>query len=213
MIPARAGRALGVAAVVLVGAVACSSSSGSSGGDDGSSTPATPAGTSPAAPPSSSAVVASSPSTTSAALPTATTAVGSAPASVTSLPAAPKSTCTDVTVRFIQGGAEPGVEIAALQFTNAGTKRCRLVGYSTVQLMLKGKPVGKPSQPSDDTVTSTRRLAPGATAESLLRDFSSCQAPLSDTVRVTAPGMRTTLTRPGRLRACTLRVGPLRQPD
>ncbi len=57
------------------------------------------------------------------------------------------STCTKVTVRVISGGAAPGTEIAALQFTNAGTRSCALGSFRTVRLLLKGELIGTPSQP------------------------------------------------------------------
>lgn len=205
---ARSLRALVLTVTVLAALTACSSS-------DGSSSPPTSASV---APPVTSAAVPStvpvSPSTPTSAPPTSptakTSAAQSSPANAT---AAPRSTCTTVSVRVIPGGAEPGVEIAALQFTNDGTKKCRLVGFPTAQLVLKGNAIGRPSEPTSETATSGMTLKPGDTAESLLRDFSGCQAPLSDNVRVTVPGSDQTVTRRGRLRACTLRVGPLRQPD
>ena len=60
-----------------------------------------------------------------------------------------------------------------------------------------------------------RTLAPGDTAESLLTDFSTCQAPLSDTVRVSVPARAGRAGAPvvaaARLRACTLRVAARRR--
>ena len=106
-----------------------------------------------------------------------------------------------------------GQEIAALQFTNEGSTPCDLYGYAAVTLMLNGRPLGRPSQPAS-TATSHRMLAPGATAESLLHNYvTNCQAPLSDNVRVVAPGSSQTLVRPMQLRACLLRVDPLGAPD
>jgi hypothetical protein len=46
----------------------------------------------------------------------------------------------------------------------------------------------------------------------MLRDYSTCQAPLSDNARVGVPGESTTVVRPAELRACTLRVGQLGSP-
>jgi hypothetical protein len=106
-----------------------------------------------------------------------------------------------------------GQEIAALQFTNDGSKPCELFGYPTVTLLRQGRPLGKPSLPATSAV-SRRTLAPGGTAESLLRDFvGNCQAPLSDTVRVVAPGSTQSFSRPFVLRACVLRVDRLGAPD
>lgn len=114
---------------------------------------------------------------------------------------------------MIRGSAAAGREFAALQFTNTGSTACVLNGYASVTLSLQGKQIGKPSTAAG-TATSTRRLAPGDTAESKLDDFvMNCQAPLSDTIRVVAPGSDLSAQRPGQLRACVLRVGPLGPPE
>jgi hypothetical protein len=112
----------------------------------------------------------------------------------------------------LRGSAAFGREFAALQFTNTGTGTCRLNGYPTVTLLRGGKRIGSASQPAS-TRASTYLLAPGATAESQLNDYVSCQAPLSDAIRVVVPGSTQTAVRPGQLRACTLRVGPLGAPE
>ena len=113
---------------------------------------------------------------------------------------------------MIRGSAAPGYEFAALQFTNTGSTPCMLTGYPIVTLLRGGAPVGRPSAAAG-TGTSRFILASGATAESRLKDFSSCQAPLSDQIRVVAPGSSLTATRPGQLRACTLRVSALATPE
>jgi hypothetical protein len=114
----------------------------------------------------------------------------------------------------LPGGATFGEQIAGLQFTNAGSATCVLAGYPTVTLLLHGQVIGRQSVPSS-TATSVRRLAPGQVAESLLHDYTqTCQAPLSDSVRVQVPGTNTTVIRPDmQLRACILRVDRLRAPD
>lgn len=138
--------------------------------------------------------------------------------SPTSLPAtsapppAPKSTCRTVGVRVIPGGAAEGTEIAALQFTNDGKHRCLLAGYPSVVLLKHGHRVGTPSQPGGATPGRAVQVKPGQTVQSMLRDYSSCQAPLSDTARVTVPGEAATVDRPIELRACTVRVGQLGPP-
>jgi len=83
-----------------------------------------------------------------------------------------------------------------------------------VTLLRNGNRIGTPSQPASP-VRSTRRLAPGATAESKLNDYvMNCQKPLSDSIHVVAPGSTVSLTRPGIvLRACVLRVGALGAPE
>jgi hypothetical protein len=115
----------------------------------------------------------------------------------------------------LPGGASPGQEIAAVQFTNAGSTACELVGYPTVQLFLHNNPIGTKSQPSTPSAVSSRRLAPGEIAESLVHDYTqTCQAPLSDTVRVIVPGTSHTYLRPGlQMRGCLLRVDKLGAPE
>jgi hypothetical protein len=117
-------------------------------------------------------------------------------------------------VRVIQGGAINGEQIAGLQFTNDGSAPCLLVGYPTITLLLHGQLIGRPSEPAT-SAASRRRLEPGAVAESLLHDYTqTCQAPLSDTIRVTVPGSTQTYLRPGlQLRACVLRVDKLGEPE
>lgn len=116
-------------------------------------------------------------------------------------------------VRVIRGSAATGREFAALQFTNTGRTSCVLNGYASVTLLLHGKQIGKASTPAG-SATSSRRLAPGATAESKLNDYvMNCQASLSDQIRTQVPGSTITAVRPGQLRACTLRVSPLGAPE
>lgn len=125
---------------------------------------------------------------------------------------APRSTCTKITVRVIRGSAAQGVEFAALQFTNAGTSTCRLFGYPSATLRLRGKAIGSAAQPASNA-TSKFTLAPGDTAESRLLDYTNCQASLSDSVRVVVPGSAIHTVRPAQLRACTLRVSKLGAPE
>jgi hypothetical protein len=115
----------------------------------------------------------------------------------------------------LPGGASPGEEIAAVQFTNTGHATCILVGYPTVTLSLRGQQIGLPSQPSTPGVQSLRQLAPGEVAESLVHDYTqTCQAPLSDTVKVVVPGSAQTYLRPQfQLRACVVRVDRLGAPQ
>jgi hypothetical protein len=117
-----------------------------------------------------------------------------------------------VSVRVIPGGAAEGTEIAALQFTNDGKSGCTLVGYPKVVLLKNGSKIGSPSQPGGPLPGRSVPVAPGQTVQSMLRDYSSCQAPLSDTARVTVPGESMRVARPIELRACTLRVGQLGPP-
>ena len=148
------------------------------------------------------------------------TSTPSAPSSTSAAPAPPTSsaptlsTCRSLTIQVLPGGASFGEQIAGLKFINTGTRPCLLVGYPAVTLLRNGKQIGQPAQPAS-TAASIRRLGPGKAAESLLHDYTqTCQAPLSDSVRVRAPGSVQTLVRPGMtLRACVLRVDKLGAPD
>lgn len=116
---------------------------------------------------------------------------------------------------MLLGGAAQGQEIIAVQYTNAGTSPCLLVGYPTVTLLRAGQRIGAPSLPSTPGIPSSRRLTPGDVAESLVHDYTqTCQAPLSDTIQVTVPGTSQLYLRPGlQRRACLLRVDKLSAPE
>jgi hypothetical protein len=201
--PGRLGRALVFGAAVLLTASACTSAgtTGGSGSPSGASTPVTSSDTPTVSTP---APVTSTSTSTPAPTPTKT------PSPTATSPVSP-TTCTNVSVRVIRGGAERGREIAALQYTNDGSASCDIGGFPTVTLLLHGAAIGARSQPSG-RAAKTLTVKPSETVESLLSDYSTCQAPLSDNVRVTVPGKSTAVVRPIQLRACTLRVDPLGPP-
>lgn len=203
MTPGRLGRALVFGAAVLLTASACTSAgtTGGSGSPSGASTPVTSSDTPTVSTP---APVTSTSTSTPAPTPTKT------PSPTATSPVSP-TTCTNVSVRVIRGGAERGREIAALQYTNDGSASCDIGGFPTVTLLLHGAAIGARSQPSG-RAAKTLTVKPSETVESLLSDYSTCQAPLSDNVRVTVPGKSTAVVRPIQLRACTLRVDPLGPP-
>ena len=207
-------RAAALAALVAAVALAGCSSAGPAPGRSGGSSvagPSSTAATTSSAPAPTFAPPTVATSSTVAPSATATTAPP-VPSSAPSTSAGPRSTCASLTIRVIRGSAAQGVEFAALQFVNTGTFRCVLNGYPTASLLRGGSAVGSVSAPAS-TATSRFVLEPGATAESLLRDFSTCQAPLSDQIRVVAPGSSITAVRPAQLRACSLRVAALRTPE
>ncbi|GAB2470376.1 hypothetical protein GCM10027265_19330 [Jatrophihabitans fulvus] len=122
------------------------------------------------------------------------------------------TTCTNLIVRVIPGGAVRGAEIAGVQYENSSSRSCTITGVPTAQLRRGGRDVGPVSEPTNAPVRPYT-LEPGAVGESLLQDFSTCNAPLSDQIRVTVP-TRTgnalkTVVRPIQLRACTLRLAPV----
>jgi hypothetical protein len=168
------------------------------------------------APPTAPSTAVSSPPRTSIS-PTPTSAPPTTSAPTTTAPTpppAPQSTCHSLTIRVIRGSGAPGYELAALDFVNTGKASCVLIGVPTVTLLRGGVQVGTVSKPSSAAAALSRyRLAPGAVGESRLKDFSTCQAPLSDEIKAVAPGSTISTTRPGQLRACALRVYPLTAPE
>ncbi len=206
----------GAVLLVTVAVAGCTSgATGAGHGPGGSDAAPVTAATAPVTTASSTAVPSSAPASTSSSSPSSASPSSSSPTPVTvhaPQSVAPRSTCRSVTVRVIRGSADRGREFAALQFTNGGPARCTLFGYPTVTLRLGGRQVGSTSQPAGPA-TSRYVLAPGATAESRLDDYTACQAPLSDTIRVVVPGSTQSASRPGQLRACTLRVSALGKPE
>lgn len=103
-----------------------------------------------------------------------------------------------------------------MQFTNQGSAACTITGVPTATLLRNGAVVGKPSTPTSDPVRPFT-LQPGEYGESLLRDFSTCNAPLSDNLRLQTPSRKgatgKTVTQPIKLRACKLQVAPVREPS
>ena len=55
----------------------------------------------------------------------------------------------------------------------------------------------------------TVRLLPGEQAQAQITDFSSCQASLSDTVRIYPPNLTAFVDKPFELRACRFEVDPV----
>ncbi len=194
-------RVLVLAAVTvgLVTVTACTSSN--SGSDAGSSTPT---GASLA----SSSTASAGPSSTapSSAPTTAPTTPKSTPRPSPTGPPACRS--TELKIRAIRGSASAGQEFAEITFTNTGAAVCTIFGYPGVSLRLANKLIGKPAERSGQP-HSTVTLRPGARAVAKISDISSCQAPVSDTVRVYAPNQVAFVDLPLALRACRLFVGPV----
>jgi hypothetical protein len=120
------------------------------------------------------------------------------------------ATCTSaqLTIRVLRGGAVAGKEIAAITFTNGSTTTCAMFGYPGVSLRLHNALLGQPAERSVVQPKSVS-LAPGAGAEAVITDFSSCQAPVSDTVRVYAPDQKPFVDKPLELRGCRLFIDPV----
>ena len=117
-------------------------------------------------------------------------------------------TSTQLKVRALRGSAAAGQEFALITFTNASSAVCTMFGFPGVSLRLNNALLGRPAERSGKA-PSTVTLEPGAQAEAPLTDFSSCQAPVSDTVRVYPPNQRAFVDRPLALRGCRVVIDPV----
>jgi hypothetical protein len=193
------GRVLGVA-VALIGLTALAGCT-SSGGASPSSAPTTAASTPSSVPSSDSSLTA----------PSSTAATSTTPAKSTARkppPALPACTSGQLKIAALRGSASAGQEFALLTFTNTGPATCTMFGFPGVSLRVSNAMVGKPAERSGKA-PSTVTLKHGARAESVISDFSSCQAPVSEQVRVYAPNQRAFVDLPLALRACRVIVEPV----
>ncbi len=108
----------------------------------------------------------------------------------------------------MRGGAYQGREIAGVLFTNSSATPCTVSGYPFAQLRYRGKQLGKPASDNPGTVRVIT-LQPGRSAQSQLTAVTTCQAPISDHVRVVAPHTGTAKTVAIQLRGCSLSIDPL----
>jgi hypothetical protein len=162
-------------------------------------------------------VVASSPPTTpsapdttiapSTASPSTSVAPSSPPASSSKAPTGPPGCTTKaLSVHVIRGGAEPGIELALIVFTNTSKTPCSLFGHPGVSLRRNNKLLATATYPSNATA-KTVVLVPGGQAQTTIHEYSStCQAALSDTVRIYPPNLRSFVDAPLVLRGCRLTV-------
>ena len=180
--------------------------------------PETPA-TSAAAPLTTAVAPPTTVAASTTAAPPSTTPPPSASHSATptnhpSTPALPADFCTaqQLTVRVLPGGAYQNYEIAGVTYTNTSATECSLSGFPTARLLRADGSVLTTSKPAPGTSARLVHLAPGAQAEAQIRDHSICQAPLSDSVEVTAPAPLEALRahRPqSQMRGCTVTVDPI----
>lgn len=197
---AAASHALPAAlAVLALTAAACTSSGGSDAVDNPVVTNS-PTTSSVTPSPSSSTPV------TTSSTPAPSSSVSSSPHSSTPAPPASDAcTATQLKAELLRGGAQLGVQYAAVLFTNVSQKTCTLQGYPYAQLVRGGKLIGKQAVHQAST-TATVHLKPGASAQADISAVSSCNAVLSDHVRVSAPGSSTTVDLPDTLRNCSLSI-------
>lgn len=93
-------------------------------------------------------------------------------------------------------------------FTNMSSTKCTLRGYPFAQLLRSGRKLGKPATHNPGTV-KTITLKPHASAQDQLTAVTTCQAPISDHVRVRVPGSPTSTDVAMQLRGCSLSVDPI----
>ncbi|PZS33440.1 MAG: hypothetical protein DLM58_07830 [Pseudonocardiales bacterium] len=115
---------------------------------------------------------------------------------------------SQLTVRALRGSAAQQQQFTLITFINKGAQTCTLFGFPGVSLRRNGVLLGKPAERTAKPRT-TVTIAPGGQAESLVTDFSSCQAPLSDTVRIYPPNLTQFVDRPLELRGCRIVVDPV----
>lgn len=113
-----------------------------------------------------------------------------------------------LTIRALRGSGAAGQQFAFLQFTNASGTTCSLTGYPGVQLLLAGKPLGRPATRSGKPIR-TVRIAPGTSVSANLVDDSSCNAAVSDSVQVIPPNRTERIVLKLALRGCALQVDPV----
>jgi hypothetical protein len=112
-------------------------------------------------------------------------------------------------MRAVRGSGAGQQEFASIYFTNKGSAACSMYGYPGISLRANGILLGQPASRDRSTAPATVHLAPGAQAHADITDNSSCQAALSDTVRVYPPDSTQFADLPLVLRGCTLSVTPV----
>ena len=191
--------ALVVAAALILSAC----TSGGSASDANQSTPTEP-----------TIVASDTIGATDSTLPTDTASATGTPATTTpvrSTATRPANTsCSMAALRLtaLRGSGFQGREFAQILFTNKSTKSCTLFGFPGVSLRRAGALLGQPA--SREPVTpKTVTLRPGESATSDITDFSTCNAPRSDTVRVYPPDSKLFVDLPLDLRGCSISVRPV----
>lgn len=201
----------GVAALALAACVATAGcTSAAHTGSTAATVTSTPAPADTAATTAPALPTLSVPASASSSAPTSPRPATTSPAATTHAVAAiPTCLLPAMNIRVLQGGAVPGSEIAVIIATNTGTATCSLTGFPSVSLRLNGRQIGQQSAPSGATV-STVTLKTGEQATSQITDHSSCQAALSDTARISLPGVAGgAVDEPAQMRGCALTVAPM----
>ena len=122
----------------------------------------------------------------------------------------PGNTCKpgQLAIEGVRGGAYQGREIAGVLFTNTSATPCTMSGYPSARLIRNGRPIGRPADDEPGTVKPVL-LANGQTAQTELTAVTTCQAPISDAVRIALPNWAHPVDAQVQLRACSLSVSPI----
>jgi hypothetical protein len=209
--PFAGARAAGLAVALTAMAVLAGCSSSGAGSGSGSAAGSSPPALSPSVPgPTLLSPIPGTPSQTGSTSRTPTSAPPATPRPTPKPTPAGPATCTTSQLKLgvLEGSGAAGQEFAQLTFTNNSAVSCAMFGFPGVSLRLHGALVGKPAQRSR-TAPRSVLLTPGAQGKVTVTDFSSCQAPVSDTVRVYPPDQTAFVDLPLALRACRVVVDPV----
>jgi len=105
----------------------------------------------------------------------------------------------------VRGGAVSEKQYATLRFTNTFARICAIGGYAGVQLLRGGRPLGKPASTNGGPVPLIG-LAPGKSVIARVSGPTTCNADVSDKVRISLPNVLGHVDKPLLMRACALVV-------
>ena len=100
-------------------------------------------------------------------------------------------------------------QYATISVADHGGPGCWLVGYAGVELVAGGAPLGRPATPAGPAPTAVY-LSAAHPATASLHGPSTCNAGVSDHVRVSAPGSTSHTDVELPMRACALIIGAFR---
>jgi hypothetical protein len=197
---------------VVIAATGLTAGCTSSGPAAGPTAPAplTSAASTPGPAPSTAPTTAAAPATPTPSVTPSSRPAPTTPTAASTPVAAGQRECStaDLSVRVRRGGAAANEEIALITFTNTARTACSLTGFPGVSLRRAQALLGAPATRSG-RAPAVVVLAPGASAGTTLTDVSTCQADLSDTVRVYPPDSTAFVDQPLTLRGCALYVDPV----
>jgi Protein of unknown function (DUF4232) len=96
-------------------------------------------------------------------------------------------------------------QYATIRVRNGGGSGCWLLGYARVGLLVGGRATGRPAAPAN-AGRPALFLRANASATASLHGPSTCNAPLSDHARITAPGQSGYTDAAMVMRVCALHI-------